>query len=167
MKTTKHKIVIFPTEDVTKIVKHIMWGKDRLLYLEETLPVQDEEKYQHLYIVSTDTPVVGDWCIEPTMGVGQIVKTQIGIDKEEREVFLGRKKMSLGYPWATTENLKGTLQKIIMTTNNLMQTIYWYSSEPMSKEEQLPEIPDNFLKHYCVKGGLDEVELNENLEIQL
>lgn len=54
-------IILLPTNKPTHIVKFNWGGKWRLNFSEEILPIQDEEEYQHLYVLSDEEMKEGDY----------------------------------------------------------------------------------------------------------
>tara|TARA_R110000796_G_scaffold146955_3_gene263691 strand:- start:680 stop:1420 length:741 start_codon:yes stop_codon:yes gene_type:complete len=77
------KVVILPTEDKNLLVSLLMFGKQKLHLCETILPIENEERYVHLYItVSLDVdPIkVGDWGYDTIDNAIFQMNNQTGID---------------------------------------------------------------------------------------
>jgi len=59
----KSTVVMLPTKEKSNLVLCSLFGKDKLVFTTKILPIQDEERYQHLYFLSNKEIKEGDWFV--------------------------------------------------------------------------------------------------------
>lgn len=152
MNWIKIKIVTLPTKDETNIGVNL---NGKLIYIPTGLIVKTPIKYQHLYFTSDDKIKEGDKMIGVVLGNYGVI-----LDCPENTLI--------------TENT--VWRKIIATTDtkltkkddwfNFMNRAKKSGLSPLLLEQKekginisLPQPSQSFIKEYCDKGGIDEVEI--------
>lgn len=105
-------------------------------------------KMHHMYLLSDEEIMVGDWCIKPTFGLDQII-IQSG-----EECYFSSSNVSKGSvttPWK--RNLGDRLKKIVATTDNKMNI-------PIIGSEFVQEFIESKGKITKVKYKIVKVNLN-------
>jgi hypothetical protein len=130
MKKKRCKIVMLPTGFGNS---NIQLGLEGGYIYYKTNCIDERTRYQHLYITSDDKIEVGDWYIKD----------------DEIKLWQG----------AMPEYHKLHSKKIIATTDLLK--LYPETGEygASQNEEYVPQIPQAFIEEYCLKGGIDEVDV--------
>ena len=153
MKKKRCKVIMLPTDKPTLIVKFKMFGKDKINYSKVVLPIQDEEMYQHLYIISDDKIEAGDWCLFFWDGNKEGELGQIGSEPQQ-------------YFPENGHTLNKNLRKIIATTNpelKIERSVEGITDggrgRVFREYNPLPQPSQSFIEEYCRKGGIDEVDV--------
>ena len=129
------KVIMLPTEDLTSIIKQ---GTSSTLYYYSS-PISANTKYsyanQHLYFVSDEKLKDGEWCYESKMKGNKI------------------------FEYDSSNIWHKGAYKVVATTNKSLV----YISNNGRVEYNLPQIPQEFIENYCEVGGVDEVEIEYEL----
>ncbi len=145
----KLKVTMLSSNNSSLLYKDYSSNLAGTLYCINTLvPKSEFYKPQHLYIVSDDEIKEGDWFIlKDNHPHGRLRKCHYISDKQ----LMIDAKTDIGWGFSYQEEA----MKIIATTDFSL-TI---KSQVCRFHRYLPEIPQDFIKLYCEKGGIDEIEV--------
>jgi hypothetical protein len=134
------KVHLLPTDKASRLVKFQMFGKNKLNYSDEILPIQDEEQYHHLYFTTDEEIKEGDWFM--FYGEPRQAKNLIAEPVNQGKII------------ATTDpKLHSTrLKDCPINPEDNMVSVRGVSKP--SKE---------FIEEYCRAGGIDEVDVEYGL----
>ena len=136
MEKKRCKVVMLPTDKTDGT----LWKTTIGQLIHTHLSGEYKEKYQpfNLYIISDDKIEEDDWVIETSNNNAL---------EQFADYSLNQKSMGC--------------KKIIATTDSELKLSY-DGKTPISKDwngKQLPQIPQAFIEEYCLKGGIDEVDV--------
>lgn len=155
---------MLPTDKASRLVKFQMFGKNKLNYSDEILPIQDEEQYQHLYIVPTNEEIKknpelfkikeGDWVFD-------------AISNSVKQVANGNpQKFPCKKIIATTDSELSEINQCDGCQKGLPIDDGIHRDEQMfgiactkNRYKQLPQPSKAFIEKYCKVGGIDEVDV--------
>ena len=140
----KRQVHMLPTEDETLIRKELNTKKLKLFY--DSVFSRDTVGYypcQHLYFTSDEKPKKGDYAI-----VTSAVMSYKDIIKEWGEP-IGKKIIATTDPKLTIERYITGIDPIGEYSTAITQKVPF----------KLPQIPQSFIKSFCEKGGIWEVEV--------
>jgi len=147
-------VLMLESSNPSLLVTFNMFGKNGLNLSKTILPIEKEEKYQHLYILSDEEIKEGDWYINN----GVVFRADDKFDK------------------GNNPNQNKNNKKIIATTDSSLKTsIFSDDSQDLMKaavykECELAQIPQEFLEHYTSEFKYGNVinkvlvEVEENVD---
>lgn len=151
----KLKIILLPTHNPSLLyIDRSTVGRDKVYYNLSNIPMTLSEFRipQHLYIVSDDEINVNDWIYQTV--TKSIIKAPFNVNNDERF----RKIIATTNTNLTIKYLKGRIYDPSKSCE-----YYGFKSgvglQSHLRNEPMPQIPQDFIKLYCEKGGIDKVEV--------
>lgn len=148
------KVIMLPTEDSTSIIK--LATSSTLYYYSSPTSAATKHLYanQHLHFISDEGIKVGDWCVH--LSRGYVFKVY-NFGESNGSVTLIPSENNLP---EDLEFLLVDCKKVVATTDKSL--VYLTNNGRVGYK--LPQIPQEFVENYCKVGGIDEVDIEYDLD---